>query len=84
MYPDIFNQEAMHSSYSYDFDFTLLQSYAVQYNHDLHLENEEINLSSHETFSQLSTWESGNIQTRRFEEVSYDSSKFLDQESYHD
>ena len=74
----------MHSSYSYDFDFTLLQYYAVQYNHDLHLKNEEINLFSHETFFQLSTWESGNIQTSRFEEVSYDSSKFLDQQSYHD
>ncbi len=42
LYPDIFNQGAMHSSYSYDFDSTLSQTYGVQYNHDLHLENEEI------------------------------------------
>ena len=84
LYPDIFNRDVMHSPYSYDCDFTLSQSYEVQYNHDFHLENKEINLSSHETFHPLSTWELGNIQTTRFEEVSYDSSKLLDQWSYHD
>lgn len=74
----------MHSPCPYNFDSTLPQSSEVQYNQDLHLENKEINLSSHETSYPLSTWELGSIQTSRFEEVSYDSSKFLDQQSYHD
>ena len=49
----------------------------------MHLENEEMNPSSHKTFPQLHTWELGNIQTSRLEEISYDLSKVLDQQSYH-
>ena len=46
----------MHSSYSDELNSTLPQSYE-----DLHLEDKGNNLSSHETFDQLSAWELRNI-----------------------
>ena len=58
----------MHSSYSDELNSTLLQYYE-----DLHLEDKGNNLSSRETFYQLSPWELRNIQTSILEEVSHDS-----------